>query len=148
MLKRFAIAAILVVGGALAGCASVPMADTQRDATAKTFAVTAGKANIYVYRNETMGAAVKLGLHLDVMPVGETSAKTYYLLQVLPGKHTLVSTAENESAIDVVTEAGKNYFVWREVKMGFLMARSKLQQVDDATGKAGVSECSLAQGVR
>jgi hypothetical protein len=34
-------------------------------------------------------------------------------------------------------------YVWQEVKMGVMYARNKLTLVDEATGKAGVNECSL-----
>lgn len=42
-------------------------------------------------------------------------------------------------------QAGKNYFVWQEVKMGLWMARSALQTVDEATGRKGVAECKRIQ---
>jgi len=38
------------------------------------------------------------------------------------------------------TEAGKNYYVWQEVKMGLLMARSKLSQVSEEEDKQGGME--------
>ena len=40
--------------------------------------------------------------------------------------------------------AGKLYFVWQEVKMGMLSARTKLQLVSDDVGKKGVMESQLA----
>jgi len=37
---------------------------------------------------------------------------------------------------DVTAEAGKNYFVWQEVKVGFIKVRNSLQVVvDDQTGR-------------
>jgi hypothetical protein len=42
-------------------------------------------------------------------------------------------------------EAGKTYYIWQEVKMGLWMARSLLQEVDEETGRKGVSECTRAQ---
>ena len=41
--------------------------------------------------------------------------------------------------------AGKNYYVWQEVKMGLLMARSKLSQVSEEEGKQGVMESKLVK---
>ena len=50
------VTAIAVTGG----CASVPMAGANEDTQAKSFvATTDGRANLYVYRNETFGAAIK-----------------------------------------------------------------------------------------
>lgn len=124
------------------------MASVERDAQAKTFSIKPGKANIYVYRNESFGAAVKIDVDFDGKPVGQTVAKSYFALEVAPGKHTVLSKAENNAVLDVDAEAGKNYFIWQEVKLGVLSARNKLQLVDEATGKMGVSECLLIETVK
>lgn len=141
----------LVAAGALAavvlasGCASVQMAPPEMDTSAKTYAVKPTKANIYVYRNEVFGAAIKLPVVLNGRAVGDTASKTFLLLEVDPGSHTLVSKGETDSVLKVDAVAGRNYFVWQEVKMGLMSARSNLQLVDDATGKVGVGECKLIQ---
>lgn len=121
------------------------MASAERDVAAKSFITQADKANLYIYRNESIGAAVKMGVTLDGKPIGETAAKTYFKIEVPPGEHTLVSKTENDSTLSVKATAGQNYFIWQEVKMGALSARSALKLVDEATGKAGVQECKLIQ---
>lgn len=125
------------------GCASVQMASPEMDSAAKTYAVKPGMANIYVYRSEVMGAAVKMPVALNGKLVGDTGAKTFLLLQVPPGRHTIVSKTENDSTVTVDAAPGRNYFVWQEVKMGLMSARSALQLVDEATGKAAVSDLKL-----
>jgi hypothetical protein len=145
MFRRLLGACVVVLAVLASGCASVPMASAERDTAAKSYAVKPDKANIYVYRNEGMGAAVKMSVVLDGKLVGDTGAKTFLVLEVAPGKHTLVSKTENDSTLVVDTVAGKNYFVWQEVKMGLMSARSSLQLVDEAKGKAGVAECKLTQ---
>ncbi|HZO04572.1 MAG TPA: DUF2846 domain-containing protein [Burkholderiales bacterium] len=142
--RRVAVTALAAVVLA-SGCASVQMAPEQADTAAKSYAVSPGTANIYVYRNEQMGAAIKMPVVLNGKLVGDTGAKTYLLLQVPPGPHVIVSKTENDSLIAVSAEAGRNYFVWQEVKMGVMSPRSLLHLVDEATGKAGVAECKLAQ---
>jgi hypothetical protein len=144
MLSRLAATSALAVVLLASGCASVQMASPEMDSAAKSYAVKPGSANIYVYRNEQMGAAIKMPVLLDGRAVGDTAAKTYLLLQVSPGSHTLVSKTENDAALTLDVVAGRNYFVWQEVKMGLMSARSLLQVVDEATGKAGVAECKLA----
>ncbi|MNF18318.1 hypothetical protein D3C80_2223300 [compost metagenome] len=67
------------------------------------------------------------------------------MLAVPAGQQTLVSSAENDSELKLTAEAGKNYFVWQEVKVGFIKARNSLQVVDDHTGRAGVAESKLIQ---
>jgi hypothetical protein len=146
MFKRVLTMVAVVVAVALStGCASVQMASTDRDVAAKSFATKADKANIYVYRNESMGAAVKMDVTLDGKPLGQTASKTYFKVEVPAGEHTLISKAENDSVLAVKTDAGKNYFVWQEVKMGVLYARSALQLVDESTGKTAVQECKMIQ---
>lgn len=146
MIRRILTTGTIVIAAILAtGCASVQMASEEKDIAAKTFAVNQGKANIYVYRNETMGAAVKMPVALNGKLVGDTAAKTYMKLEVPPGEHTLLSKTENDAMVRVNAAAGKNYFVWQEVKMGMFAARSALQLVDEATGKAAVNECKLIQ---
>ena len=57
--------------------------------------------------------------------------------------YTVTSKAENDSSATVTIEAGKNHFLWQEVKMGVWAARSDLQVVDEATGREGVQSCKL-----
>jgi len=143
MLKRLSSLGAVLVAILAAGCASVPMASMESDTAAKNFAPKSGKANVYVYRNESFGAAIKMPVMLDARNVGATAAKTYMLLEVEPGPHTVLSNTENSPTVTFTAVAGRNYFVWQEVKMGAMSARSALHLVSEATGKAGVAECKL-----
>jgi len=145
MFKQLTFTALLALTALTGGCASVKMADESQDAQAKTFQVAPDKAHIYVYRNESMGAGVKMPVALNGKPVGQTVAKSYLMLSVPAGQQTLVSSAESDSVLKLTAEAGKNYFVWQEVKVGFIKARNSLQVVDDQTGRAGVAESKLIQ---
>ena len=129
----------------LSGCASVKTASTSADAKAKTFVTNPNQAKLYIYRNEFMGAALRMAVELNGKEIGKTGPKSYFAVDVAPGKHNIVSKAENDTSLEVMAEAGKNYFIWQEVKMGFLLARSKLQLVDEAQGKAGVRESQLLE---
>nr|WP_232099146.1 DUF2846 domain-containing protein [Aeromonas veronii] len=137
--------AALLSAALLSGCASVPMADATADAQAKQFVAPKDAANLYIYRNETFGAAIKMPLLVDGSAVGDTVAHSYILKQVIPGSHTITSKSENDATLTLSTEAGKNYYVWQEVKMGLLMARSKLSQVSEEEGKQGVMESKLVK---
>jgi hypothetical protein len=129
----------------VSGCASVPMASLDDDAKAKTFSTSPTKSSIYLYRNENFGGVIPLTVSLDGKMAGQTAAMTYFLWEVEPGSHEIASHAENVSTLKLSTEAGKAYYVWQEVKMGLWMARSQLQQVDEATGRKAVAECKRAQ---
>ena len=141
MNKRISLAIVLLA--AFTGCASVPMASTDADKSAKQFVTNPSKANVYIYRNEGMGSAIKMGIYVDNKPIGQTAAKTYLKLTLDPGTHTIRGHAENLSDIDLDAKAGQNYFIWQEVKMGIGSARNKLQVVDAKTGTKGVNECKL-----
>jgi hypothetical protein len=136
----FAAAAV----AALAGCASVPMESLELDAKAKAFVPLPDKAALYIYRNETFGAAVPMNLSINGRNIGQSASKTYFQFNLVPGRYSVESTAENVAELKLQMEPGKNYFVWQEVKMGMWMARSQLHQVDEATGRAGVQESKLA----
>jgi hypothetical protein len=142
-MKQIAAAALLCAS--LVGCASVNMGDAKQDAAAKTFSAPAGKAGLYVFRNESMGAAIKMDVSIDGQAVGQTAANTFLYKEVAPGKHTIASKAENTDTLEVDAKPGMLYFIWQEVKMGILSARSKLQLVDEAKGKKGVMETKLAE---
>ncbi len=143
--KLLVLGILLTALSVMSGCVSVPMASNEKDMAAKTFRVQPGKSNIYVYRSESIGAAVKMEVDLDAKQVGSTAAKTYLLLAVDPGKHTISSHAENDDNFTIDAMSGKNYFLWQEVKMGMLYARTKLHLVDEPTGKSGVEECKLIE---
>lgn len=127
----------------ITGCASVPMASMDKDSQAKQFAPARDRATLYVYRNESMGAVAPMTISINGKIVGQTAARTYFWLHLFPGRYNIESTAENVSNLPLVVNAGKNYFVWEEVKMGMWMPRSQLQQTDESAGRAGVMESQL-----
>jgi len=131
-----------------AGCASVQMASPQADAEAKRFTVPAGKSRIYVYRNERLGGAIKIALALDGRMMGQTAPKTYFAWDVAPGKHEIMCSGENNVRLTVDAPSGGAVYVWQEMKMGTWSAGCALNLVDGSTGRSGVMDCSLAQGMQ
>lgn len=141
MLNRLLILISLLL---LSACASVPMGDAQKDATHKTFSTSPNTAGVYIYRNENIGAAIRMDVLVDGQMVGQSAAKTYFYVDLPPGTHTFMSKSENEDSLTLDLVAGKLYYIWQEVKMGILYARTKLNVMSDTEGKAGVLECQLA----
>ena len=111
MLKKIITVYALALAVLASGCVSVPMASPERDTAAKTFTVKPDKANIYVYRNETLAAAMKMPIVLNGKLVADTASMTYLLLEVPPGSHTLISKTENDSTLMLNADAGRNYFI-------------------------------------
>lgn len=91
------------------------------------------------------GYGVHMDVSLDGIPAGQTVWDSFMVWEVSPGQHYLLSKAENDSMIPIFVASGRRYFVWQEVKMGLLFARSELHQVSDPQGLSGVSECKLVQ---
>lgn len=143
MKKLIVVAAVAIT---LAGCASVPMGDAKMDAQAKTFVAPQDKTGLYIYRNESMGAVAKMTVAIDGQTVGQTAAKTFIYKEVPPGKHVITSSAENTDTLEIEAKPGTLAFIWQEVKMGILSARSKLHLVTAEEGKKGVGETKLVVG--
>jgi hypothetical protein len=137
--------ALLAFSGVLfGGCAAVPMASVDEDASAKLFQVKPGKSNIYLYRNETFGAAVAMTVSLDGKVMGRTGPQTFFLWEVDPGPHVIASHTENLSRITIDAKEGRNHYVWQEVKMGMWQPGSLLQEVKEGEGRKSVLECKRA----
>lgn len=145
MFRSLGVAVALAVAALVSGCAGVPMATPEADSAAKQFRPDPGKAALYIYRNETFGAALKMAVVLDDQPLGETASKTYFYRQVSPGRHVVTAKTEGNSSVTIDAQPGQTYFVWQEVKMGMMSGKSELHVVDAAIGKAGVAECKLIQ---
>ena len=142
-MKKFL--AIAAVAASLAGCASVNIGDAQQDVAAKKFTAPRENSAVYIYRNESMGAAVTMDVELDGKAIGRTGANTFLYKEIVPGKHTISSKAENTDTVEIDAKPGTLYYVWQEVKMGVLSARTKLHLVDEAQGRKGVSETKFAE---
>jgi hypothetical protein len=138
---------MLILAGAMlmlvSACASVPMAPPEMDMKAKNMSAPKDKALVYLYRNESMGGAVKMTVNVDGRFAGQTASKTYFMWLLTPGKHEFASITENTSTLNLDAKAGETYYIWQEVKMGAWAARSNLQLVDKAKGKNGVEESKL-----
>jgi hypothetical protein len=71
------------------------MAPPEADMAAKSYVARPDKANIYVYRNESIGGAVPMSVTLDGRMMGQSGPQTYFLFEVDPGRHVIQSIAEN-----------------------------------------------------
>jgi hypothetical protein len=128
-----------------AGCTPLPMADADSAAQAKTFTPSPDRANVYVYRDQYLGAAVRMAITVDGKEIGITRGKTYLVLPLESGQHTLVSQGQTKFPLTLVVAAGKNYFVRQQVTHNFFSFtyHSRLRLVDEAAGRQGIDECEL-----
>ena len=143
-MKKMIFGLAIVFVSLMSGCASVPMASPEADARAKEFKAHPTKASVYIYRNETMGGAIKMPITMDGKVIGSSAPNTYFHMLVSPGKHTVNSLTENTATLSFDAKAKKKYFIWQEVKMGMWAAASALHMQSESEGKRGVLECNLA----
>ncbi len=102
MLKK--LLAVAVLSLTIVGCASVPMGDSGKNSELKKFTPKEDVAGIYVYRNETFGAALKMNVFVDGKLLGQTAAHTYLYTEVPPGSHA-ISSKEGAQLIKIRLEA-------------------------------------------
>ena len=136
--------AAVCVASIIAGCASVPRGDVAEDAALTRFDVMPEVAGVYIYCDEWMGTANAVDIAIDGRPFGQNTSFTFLHADVAPGRHVVTVKAENEDSLPFDAEAGHNYYVLHEVKLGWLTPRAKLQLVDEAEGRKGVRAARLA----
>ncbi len=126
----------------LTGCAATsPLVDKSLDQQAKLFKPSKDYANIYIYRNEYLGGALSKNIHVNGKLIGTTGPMSYFMLKVKPGKYIIHSDDDVKDTVTVNAKVKKNYFVWQEMKMGFLVGGTKLNKVNSSTGRQAVLEC-------
>ena len=75
--------------------------------------------------------------------MGYTRGSQYIYFNVNPGKHQIMSKAENWDLIEVQAKEKEIIFIQQEASMGFVMARNKLSQLDEMEGKYRVKELEM-----
>ncbi|MAG65962.1 DUF2846 domain-containing protein [Pseudomonas sp.] len=142
LIRNTLFSAVLVAAAMATGCASINKAPSAMNTEAKQFNTHPDYAQVYVYRNETFGAALSMPVSVDGRQAGTTGPKSFFRFQLEPGQHT-ISSQNGASSLLLNTEANRNYFVWQEVKMGLVSGGSKLQVVSEQQGRAGVQQCTM-----
>lgn len=148
-MKKYSLLWAIALALLLSGCGSaIVRADKEQDRQAKTFSPKNNKSNIYVYQEES---SILVGnkpsnVYLDGQVVGIIEDKTFFLLEVPPGSHTISTEwpggRENGSRpVEVETERRGNYFIRNEYNTG-LLVHFKLRQVEENLGRKEVTEFS------
>jgi len=136
---------IIVIAFSLGACASARLATPEEDTVAKQFNVKNGTSNIYIYRNEGAIVSTGISVSIDDKPASDIDNDTYIFQSVSPGKRTITAHAENTETMELVTEAGKNYFIWLETRIGVITNHAHFHSVSAEKGKAGVKACKLVE---
>ena len=144
---RCAVMRTLLAALILAGCASVPLADSAQDAASKAFAVPSGRALIYVVRDGgyVSGAYQLFRISLDRRDHGALADGTYYVFAVDPGLHSVAAAGnENQERVQIQANAGGVYFVSVRLRIGMTTARVSVSLPADDIGKAAVRASKMA----
>jgi hypothetical protein len=140
--------AVLTASLLVTGCASVDMASPQESAKAKEFKQPpTGSAGVYLYRNSGVGGALKKDLWIDGKCVGESAPNTFFYSEVEGGKTHKVETESEFSpnALEMMFEAGKNYFIRQYIKLGVFVGGADLEQIPEEQGKKDVMQLEMAK---
>lgn len=144
MLKTIGKLAILTTAVLSIGCASVDKAPATADSAAKQFKSNPNYAQVYVYRDEILGSALRMDVAVNGKPAGETASKSYFKFDLPAGTHTFTSQGDDEP-VKLQTRNGGIYYLWQEMKMSMLAPKSDLQVVEDTVGKKGVLASTMIQ---
>ena len=130
------------------GCASVDMASKEESAKAKAFnPPSQGNAGVYIYRNSFAGKALKKDVWIDGKCIGESAPDVFFYTEVEGGKTHKVDTESEFSpnTLELMFEAGKNYFIRQFIKMGVFVGGAGVEEVPEAQGKEDVAQLEMAK---
>lgn len=105
------------------------------------------KARIYVLRPVSLGGAVPMKVQDGETVVGVTGPKGALCWEREPGPVDISSHAENVDHLKINTEKGMVYYLLQRVKMGFMIARTKLEQMSKEEGETNLKKCKIPSTV-
>ena len=138
----------LTVALLVSGCASVDMASKAESAKAKEFnPPSQGNAGVYVYRDSFVGKALKKDVWIDGKCIGESAPDVFFYTEVAGGNNHKIDTESEFSpnTLELVFEAGKNYFIRQFIKMGVFVGGAGLEQIPEEQGKTAVAKLEMAK---
>lgn len=144
---KFFSSLVLAATLVLTGCASVDMASQADNAKAKEFkAPSQGMAGVYIYRDSVMGKSLKRDLWLNGQCIGTSAPDVFFYTEAAGGQTHKIETESEFSAntLELVVEAGKNYFIRQFIKMGVLSGGSDLEKMPENQGQAAVANLNMA----
>jgi len=118
---------------------------TQEDEIkAKELKAPPDKALVYVVRPSKSAFAVVFSIKCDEVPMVDLPAGHFVFFYVTPGKHLLSAKTEKQTELELVTEAGKIYFLEAVISMGWVVARVGLKSLNDQDGAKKLNKCKLS----
>ena len=130
----------------ITACASVPKADNNLVASARSFTPSPGRARIYVARVKSLiGAALTQTVVVDGRIIGATGPGTFLMTEVDPGPHVVSAAAQgNAQAQQIDAEAGQCYFIKMSLNTIALTVSVKIERVTETEGRDLVRRYRMA----
>lgn len=103
------------------------------------------KALVFIVRRQSMAKLIKVTLECNGVYLGTTKGKRFIYLILDPGSYTFVSKAKNKSSLQLNLEAGNSYFILQKISTGGIMTITKLELMEETTGRKKLKKCSLIE---
>jgi hypothetical protein len=118
-MKRLLMALICLT--IVSGCATSHMIKSEEK---PTIAPKPDSATLVIIRETYFGGAIVFWNYLDRKLIGETTGKTYFVTEVPPGPHYVISSTENTGVARFDFKPRKVYYLGQSVSMGLWRART------------------------
>jgi len=132
----------------LSSCAVVPLAEESADTDAKKFTAPSDKSRIYLFRDETFGAALTVPITLDSQLMGQTGPHIYFVWDVEPGRHIISCLGQEIRTVEIFPKKGGTVFIKQEMLMGTAGTHCSVYEVSEDQGKVGVLDGKLGKQVK
>lgn len=149
-MKKIVTASLITSMLIVSGCATLPSPEKMKAEVANYTLPQLpkeGKAIAYVVRPSSVGTLIRFNVFVDdkkpESEMGYTRGSQYIYFNLEPGKHNILSKAENWAEVQVDAKAGDIFFIQQEAKMGVIMARNNLFKIPDYQGKYEVKRLKL-----
>ena len=141
------IAVLVVTGGLVSGCTSVPMEDKSIADKARAASPADGKSGIYVYRPSSFGGALKKDVYIDDNCLGETAPYVFLYREVEGDKQYIISTESEFSPNDTQlwVDSGVNYYLKQYIKLGVFVGGADLELVSAAEAQKELATLGMAK---
>lgn len=116
-------------------------------ASALTFKPSPGRARIYVYRSSDRKWGATLNVAIDSSLVGQLTASTFVMVEVMPGSHSISSPGERERFLWLDTREGVSYFIRLWPRLGWRHARAGSETVEAATARGEILSAQMVRSV-
>lgn len=128
--KRFALCALWILPLFLSGC----IAGTHMIAKEGKPSISAksDKAVLVIIRTTSFGWGNVVDNYLDGKMIGQTQGKMFFITEVAPGVHYVISHADNTDTVRLKFEAGKIFLVQQGIYPGWnIVTRFSPMTVDE-----------------